>query len=176
VVVAREEASGTRLVAYVVADSEPLDTQALSERIAHMLPSHMVPAAIVDLPALPLTANGKLDRRALPAPGRVPARVFAPPEGDTEQALAAIWQDALGVAEVGRHDDFFRLGGHSLALLNIQERIEARWSVRPPLRLYFEKSSLAAMAALIAECRSSAPESPLADLDAMSSLLDSLEA
>ncbi len=104
------------------------------------------------------------------------SRAFVPPEGKPRQALAAIWKEALGVADVGRHDDFFRLGGHSLALLKAQERIEARWSVRPPLRLYFERSSLAAMAELIAECRSRASASSLAELDEMSSLLDSLEA
>ena len=88
----------------------------LRQHLQARLPDYMVPVAYVWLEALPLTGNGKLDKRALPVP-QVDAYVreaYAPPQGEAENLLAAIWRELLGVERVGRYDHFFELGGHSL--------------------------------------------------------------
>ncbi|MBC7212544.1 MAG: amino acid adenylation domain-containing protein, partial [Pseudomonas sp.] len=119
VVVAREDQPGQpRLVAYFTAQAgfeAPLPEQLRTQLLAH-LPEYMVPVAFVALQALPLTANGKLDRRALPAPERSALfeRGYVAPEGELERALAQLWAELLQVEQVGRHDHFFALGGHSL--------------------------------------------------------------
>ncbi|WP_144258876.1 phosphopantetheine-binding protein, partial [Erwinia amylovora] len=89
---------------------------ALRTFLAGRLPDYMLPAAWLTLDALPLTPNGKLDRRALPVPDDDAfARAdFEAPQGDTEQLLANLWSELLGVSRIGRRDDFFALGGHSL--------------------------------------------------------------
>ncbi|MBL9005521.1 MAG: amino acid adenylation domain-containing protein [Myxococcales bacterium] len=117
VVVAREDKPGDkRLVAYVV--PQPGGSIAIDElrpHLAKQLPQYMLPAMYVSLPALPLTRNGKIDRRALPAPEREPARTaFVPPAGPLEQALASLFCSVLRLPRMGRHDDFFALGGDSL--------------------------------------------------------------
>lgn len=121
VAVAHEAASGTKLVAYVSprdAAREP-DPVALRAALAAELPDYMVPAVIVVLAALPLSANGKIDRKALPEPDFQRDSGFEAPVGDTEQLLAAIWRDVLAVASIGRHDNFFELGGDSILTLKI---------------------------------------------------------
>src|SRR5690606_16944238 len=95
---------------------------------AHLLaelPEYMVPAAYVGLERLPLTANGKLDRRALPEPedGAFARHRYAAPAGGVESTLARLWQELLGIERVGRHDDFFELGGHSLLAVALVERM-----------------------------------------------------
>jgi len=87
----------------------------------------MVPAAYVQLEGLPLTANGKLDRKALPAPDgqAYGVGVYEEPQGEVEQALARIWQEVLKVERVGRHDNFFELGGHSLLAVQMVSRVRA---------------------------------------------------
>ncbi|MFJ5486081.1 amino acid adenylation domain-containing protein, partial [Pectobacterium actinidiae] len=89
------------------------------------LAEYMVPGAFVTLDAFPLTPNGKLDRKALPAPDQtaVATRDYETPQGDVEMALAAVWQELLGLARVGRHDHFFELGGHSLMIVNLIEEM-----------------------------------------------------
>ncbi|UAA37183.1 amino acid adenylation domain-containing protein [Paraneptunicella aestuarii] len=127
-----------RLVAYVIPKSLALLTDQnlgddthqalinkLSEYIGTILPNYMVPSAIVLLDKWPLTPNGKLDRKALPAPDEsalVKAHYEAP-QGETEQLIAALWQDLLGVSQIGRFDDFFNLGGHSLLAVKLIERL-----------------------------------------------------
>ncbi|WP_038266615.1 phosphopantetheine-binding protein, partial [Xenorhabdus cabanillasii] len=88
----------------------------LRAHLSAILPDYMVPAAFVRLDSFPQTPNGKLDRRALPAPdGEAFARqIYEAPQGETEIALAAIWQEVLGIEAISRHDNFFALGGHSL--------------------------------------------------------------
>ncbi|MCU0902858.1 MAG: LLM class flavin-dependent oxidoreductase [Tabrizicola sp.] len=117
VVIAREDQPGdVRLVAYVTADG-PVDETALKTSLAAHLPDVMVPAHVVRLDAFPLTPNGKVDRKALPAPGAGQAaapKVFVPLEGGVEQTIATVWARVLGVPQVGRSDNFFTLGGHSL--------------------------------------------------------------
>ncbi|HJU37973.1 MAG TPA: amino acid adenylation domain-containing protein, partial [Tahibacter sp.] len=121
VVVAREDVPGDkRLVAYLIANAE-LSLSDLRHQLAQSLPDYMLPSAFVTLDTLPLTANGKLDRQALPAPdqGAVVARAYQPPVGATEAAIAAIWCDLLGLDRVGRDDHFFELGGHSLRVVSL---------------------------------------------------------
>jgi thioester reductase-like protein len=97
----------------------------LREYLQHSLPEHMVPTAWRVLERLPLSANGKVDRRALPAPelGERTGREYEPPQGEVEKLLAAVWQELLGVERVGREDHFFELGGHSLLALKVLARI-----------------------------------------------------
>jgi amino acid adenylation domain-containing protein len=127
-VLAREDVPGDRrLVAYYVS-GEPVEVEALRRHLGERLPEYMVPAAYVHLDALPLTANGKLDRRALPAPeGEAFARRgHEAPVGEVEESLAEIWSELLGVDEVGRWDHFFQLGGHSLLAVRLVERMRRR--------------------------------------------------
>ncbi|HEX8431163.1 MAG TPA: amino acid adenylation domain-containing protein, partial [Longimicrobium sp.] len=122
-VLARQDAPGdTRLVAYVVGDAQ---ADELRTHLAEHLPEYMLPAAYVRLDALPLTQNGKLDRKALPAPegDAFATRGYEPPAGAVEEALAEIWSAVLGVERVGRWDHFFELGGHSLLAVRVISRI-----------------------------------------------------
>ncbi len=124
VVLARPRQDGhRRLVAYVVAGGMGAPgAEELREFLGRRLPDHMVPALFVPLDALPLTGNGKVDRRALPEPEEVEAEVgalFVPPEGSVECALAEIWETVLGVERVGRGDSFFALGGDSILSLQV---------------------------------------------------------
>ncbi|MDQ7733303.1 amino acid adenylation domain-containing protein [Halomonas sp. SpR1] len=146
VVVAQEGPGGSRLVAYVVpqADSE-LDTSSLREVLGQRLPDYMVPGVVVTLEALPLSANGKVDRKALPAPDLASVSQYEPPQGEVEEALEEIWSEILGVEQVGRHDNFFELGGDSILSLQIVSRLQrAGWTVTP--RQVFEHQSIAQLA------------------------------
>ncbi|WP_045757888.1 phosphopantetheine-binding protein [Xanthomonas albilineans] len=99
------------------------------------LPDYMLPTAYVQLEALPLTANGKLDRKALPAPdgSAYAAHAYEAPQGAIEQTIAAIWSDLLGLETIGRHDNFFALGGHSLLAVTLTERMRQQ-GLRADLR------------------------------------------
>jgi thioesterase domain-containing protein len=113
----------------------------------------MVPAAYVALDALPLTANGKLDRRALPAPSHTAygQHTYEAPEGELECTVATIWAHVLGIARVGRHDSFFGLGGHSLLALQAMSRL-SKWLEREvPVHLLFANPTVAAMARRIGD-------------------------
>jgi aryl carrier-like protein len=149
VVVAREEGGGQkRLVGYYVAEAGgQAEVQGLNDRLRdHLrerLPEYMVPAALVRLDALPLTANGKVDRRALPAiEGEAYARgQYEEPRGEVEGALAQIWQHLLGVERVGRQDNFFELGGHSLLAVTLIERMRQK-GLRTDVRTLFDAPTL----------------------------------
>ncbi|WP_157064385.1 non-ribosomal peptide synthetase, partial [Pseudomonas sp. CMR5c] len=119
VVLAREDVPGDkRLVAYYTsaAGHAKLPVEQVRQALLEHLPDYMVPALFVHLDALPLSPNGKLERKALPAPGLEAAlvREYEAPVGDTEILLAQLWAELLNVERVGRHDHFFELGGHSL--------------------------------------------------------------
>ncbi|RML33534.1 non-ribosomal peptide synthetase, partial [Pseudomonas syringae] len=138
VVIAREDVPGDkRLVAYFTADSE-LNLDVLREYLLGQLPDYMVPVAYVRLESLPLTPNGKLDRKALPAPDQMAlvSREYEAPQGTTEKAIANIWQDLLGIDQVGRHDHFFELGGHSLLAVKLIERMRQQ-SMSTDVRVLF---------------------------------------
>ncbi|HEY0371588.1 MAG TPA: AMP-binding protein, partial [Thermoanaerobaculia bacterium] len=155
VVVAREDVPGDkRLVAYVVwSAGATLPPSALRDALSAQLPEYMVPSAFVTLDALPLSPNGKLDRKALPAPEATAliAREYEAPEGEIEEQLAAIWQELLRVERVGRSDSFFELGGHSLLAVQLQTRITDALLVEVPLRSLIVVSDLRHLAAEVAE-------------------------
>jgi len=151
---------GTRLVAYV--SPQPgyeLDGEILRQALAAELPDYMVPAPLVVLARLPLNPNGKVDRHALPAPEAVigdSTQPTEPPQGETEQALAAIWAEVLGLPAVGRHDNFFALGGDSILSLQIVSRGRvAGWQITP--RQMFEHQSVAALASVVQRVGTAAP-------------------
>ncbi|SFI38015.1 amino acid adenylation domain-containing protein [Pseudomonas syringae] len=153
VVLCREDVPGDkRLVAYVTAlqSERLLDIETLREHLQGTLPQYMVPAAYVQLDALPLTANGKLDRKALPAPDRssVASRGYEAPESDAEMAIARIWQDLLQLEQVGRHDHFFELGGHSLLAVKLIERMR-QIDLVADVRVLFSQPTLSALAAAV---------------------------
>jgi hypothetical protein len=150
-----EDPSGTggRLVAWVVPrEEEPLSVAELRSRLGARLPAYMVPSAWVFLPALPLTTNGKVDRRALPAPeGRGVEVPFVEPRTATERELAAVWREILGVDRVGAEDDFFELGGHSLLAARVAARMRTVFHLDLSVRLLFDRPKLADLAAAIEE-------------------------
>ncbi len=126
VVARREKAGERRLAAYVVGKEEPPPLPELLAWLRERLPEYMVPSAFVFLPALPLSPNGKVDVRALPAPERLRpelAATYAAPQSELERIIAAVWQEALAVKKVGIHDNFFDLGGHSLLLAKVHSRL-----------------------------------------------------
>jgi acyl carrier protein len=131
-VIAREDAPGDkRLIAYYTpsaAGAQETDAAGAKEFRLHLsasLPEYMIPAAYVRLESLPLTPNGKLDRKALPAPevDSYSTRCYEPPEDETEQKIAGIWQDVLNFTPVGRDDNFFDLGGNSIRLMSVHSRL-----------------------------------------------------
>ncbi|MGY2293621.1 amino acid adenylation domain-containing protein, partial [Pseudomonas sp. SDO5511_1_S431] len=169
-----------RLVAYFT-ETQPLAIQTLRDWLQGHLPDYMVPAAYVRLDSLPLTANGKLDRKALPEPNQdaVLSRGYEAPQGSVEVALAQIWADVLKVERVGRHDNFFELGGHSLLAVNLIGRMRLL-GLGADVRILFSQPTLVALAAAVgsgqevkvpanlisAECTRITPELlPLANLD-----------
>ncbi|MGM7649296.1 amino acid adenylation domain-containing protein, partial [Nocardia sp. JW2] len=149
-VIVREDTPGDqRIVAYVVADAdiEP-DLDAVRTGAAEQLPAYMVPAALVRLEWIPLTVNGKLDRRALPAPA-VQARAFRAPVTPVQETVAAVFADVLGLDRVGVDDDFFDLGGNSLIATRVVARIGAALGATVPVRALFEASTVEALAARV---------------------------
>ncbi len=149
-VIVREDQPGDqRIVAYVVADgdAEP-DLDVVRSGAAEQLPAYMVPAALVRLEWIPLTVNGKLDRRALPAPA-VQARAFRAPVTPVQETVAAVFADVLGLDRVGVDDDFFDLGGNSLIATRVVARIGAALGATVPVRALFEASTVEALAARV---------------------------
>lgn len=138
-VIAREDAPGsTRLVAYLSVEPHLAGrnaSQTLRPYLSSRLPDYMLPSAFVLVEQLPLSPNGKLDRRALaPAAEDFAHREYEAPNDETETLLAAIWADLLGLERIGRHDDFFELGGHSLLAVQVTLRARETFGVEVPLR------------------------------------------
>lgn len=155
-VVARDDdGDGRRLVAYVIPqESRALAVSALRASLKETLPSYMQPSAFVILDALPLTASGKVDRRALPAPARSRPQVdvvYAAPINSVEKVLANLWAEVLGVAEIGIDDDFLQLGGDSLLGARIVVSVNERFSPQSPLKILFETPTVARLAAYLIE-------------------------
>ncbi|MDZ7959081.1 MAG: amino acid adenylation domain-containing protein [Aulosira sp. DedQUE10] len=153
VVVREDEPGNQRLIAYIV--PQPAQTLAIAE-IRHLLaekvPNYMLPAAFVTLDKLPLTPNGKIDRRALPTPDTTRTNlevVFVAPRNTIEEAIAKIWQQVLGAAQVGVNDNFFELGGHSLLATQVISRLRKTLAIDLPLRALFAYPTVAELATTI---------------------------
>ncbi|HLL48570.1 MAG TPA: amino acid adenylation domain-containing protein, partial [Longimicrobiaceae bacterium] len=149
-----EDAPGQkRLVAYVAADEGAgLEAAELRSRLRARLPGYMVPGAIVLLDRLPLNANGKVDRRALPVPAPDTA-TFVAPRTVTEEVLSGIWAEVLKREQVGVEDGFFDLGGHSLLATQVVSRVRQAFGVELPLKALFETPTVLALAARVEELR-----------------------
>ncbi|KAK9763050.1 hypothetical protein K7432_010635 [Basidiobolus ranarum] len=140
--------SSKHLVAYIVAEPrEKLLISALRDLIAANLPDYMLPAAFVRLNTLPLTSNGKVDRKALPAPDRedFTQKSYEAPQGEIEATLTKIWTELINLDEIGRHDNFFSLGGNSLLAVQMIERL-SRLNLKISIRTLFEKPTLCELA------------------------------
>ncbi|HEY1375665.1 MAG TPA: amino acid adenylation domain-containing protein, partial [Gemmataceae bacterium] len=180
-VLAREDSPGDRqLVGYLVpkpgasaADEEILDF------LKHLLPEYMVPARLVRLESLPLDRNGKVDRKALPAPGVVsdersastthhsPLTTHQPgPRTDVERALVGIWSKLLNRATVGVHDDFFDLGGHSLLAIKAMSRVRDELGIDLPVQHLFDQPTVAGLAAVVAEAQGPPVAEPVPRIEA----------
>lgn len=172
-VLAREDIPGDkRLVAYVVPSQDPAaSAQELRGFLMHELPDYMLPSSFVFLDSLPLTANGKIDRRALPPPEQTRPELeetYAAPRTPVEELLAGIWAEVLKLERIGIHDNFFDLGGHSLKATQAMSRLCEAFHVEMPLRSLFEHPTVAGLAARISQNRTEEPEY-------LASMLDELE-
>ncbi len=144
-----DDRTGDRLVAYLVpAAGVDLDTEGVRAELTRTLPSYMVPSAFVALEALPLNANGKLDRKALPAPV-FETRDFRAANTALEEIVAGAFADVLGVEQVGLDDDFFALGGNSLVATQLVARLGAALDTQVPVRVVFEDSTVAGVVAAV---------------------------
>ena len=157
VVVAQGRADDKRLAAYIVEHDTPVDaehglalTGTLRDYLSAGLPEYMVPSAYVRLDNLPLTANGKLDRKALPVPSQdaFAHAAYEAPKDEMEAVLAGAWTELLGVDQVGRHDNFFALGGHSLMAVRLLERLR-RQGLSLAVRDVFQKPVLSVLASTL---------------------------
>ena len=155
VVVAQNHGADTRLLAYIVTDAKPSpDIRTIRRALAETLPPHMIPSAFVPLESMPVTANGKIDRRALPAPEQARPDLsvdYVTPRTNIEQSLARIWAGVIGLTQIGVHDDFFELGGHSMAAIQIVSQVIKEFGLEVPLQLLFQSPTVAEMAVAIDE-------------------------
>jgi acyl-CoA synthetase (AMP-forming)/AMP-acid ligase II len=150
-VIAREDIPGDkRLVAYVVAGRATTDD--LRTHLKRHLPDYMIPTSFTQLPKLPLTANGKVDRNALPAPDHEASGAttqHVAPRTPTESRIAAIWGEALGIPSPGIHDNFFDVGGHSLKAAEIVTKLRSALEVDVGMRHLFEQPTIAGLAEIV---------------------------
>ncbi len=157
-----------RLIAYIVPRADQLDVDDLRSRLREKLPPFMVPSLFVTLEALPTTANGKLDRGALPAPTGLQPRqagAYAPPETPLEESLAEIWSEVLAIDRVGIDDDFFALGGHSMLAVRMLARLQDAYGYAPYLGSLFDHSTIRQLAELLMlEMLTDASDAELAEL------------
>jgi acyl-CoA synthetase (AMP-forming)/AMP-acid ligase II/acyl carrier protein len=177
IVVAHAQNAATTLVAYIVTDRDsPPATDDLRAYLRQRLPDYMLPASFISMEEMPLTPNGKVDRKALPEPDTsrpVLTKGYVPPETEIEQRMAEIWQKVLGLEKVGRHDNFFDLGGDSISVMKMMICVSQVLGVETPPKTLFEMPTLADFAgsvedSLIAEIESLSDEEAellLASLD-----------
>ncbi|MEZ4868990.1 MAG: amino acid adenylation domain-containing protein [Caldilineaceae bacterium] len=146
-----DEMGNKRLVAYVApVAGAAVDVPLLTHYLHSQLPAYMVPAHFISLAALPLTANGKVDRQALPAPERVQVTEYVAPRSPTEATLAAIWAELLGLERVGVHDNFFALGGDSIQSIQVVARANQQ-GLHLTMQQMFQYQSIAALAKQVSE-------------------------
>ncbi|KAA6167831.1 amino acid adenylation domain-containing protein, partial [Pseudomonas marginalis] len=183
VVIAQDGPTGKRLVAYVVpGDAQRLQGSeqdhsrygaALGASLARNLPDYMVPGQWIVLERMPLSPNGKLDRKALPKADPVLAQqVYQAPETEIEQQIAEIWQGILHIERIGLGDNFFDLGGHSLLATQAVSRINSQLGIDIALRLIFETPTLAEFAQAVLASRSALSEEGLSDIEKMMDLME----
>ena len=150
VVILREDTPGDqRLAAYVVAERDAVPSPALTNMLKAKLPEYMVPADIVFLETLPLTSNGKIDRKSMPAPAHDRSLLenkFIAPRTPHEKEIARIWGEVMSLENPGIHDNFFELGGHSLLATRVISRINFTFGIQLPLRELFESPTIAGLA------------------------------
>ncbi len=161
------------LMAYVVPHQKPPIPSELRDFLKTKLPDYMIPAIFMPLETLPMTPNGKVDRRALPAPyasQREHEAGFVPPRTPTEEVIAAIWAEVLGIEKIGIHDHFFALGGHSLLATQVLSRLQEAFSLQLPLRRVFDRPTIAALAELVM-----AQQLEQAESDALEQILGEIE-
>jgi len=151
VVLAYERSAGDRrLIGYYVPEGPGITAASLRSGVARHLPDHMVPSGFVELSALPLTRNGKVDRAALPAPELDAAdRIYVAPRDDTEASVATLLAEVLKQERVGVLDNFFALGGHSLHLMQVMAKSHAMFGVELPLRTLYETPTVEALAQVV---------------------------
>jgi amino acid adenylation domain-containing protein len=150
-VLAREDEPGNkRLVGYLVSrNGAAPDTDELRAFLETELPEYMVPTQFVVMDKLPLTQNGKVDRKALPAPSKASAGAGGPPQTETEKAVAAIWSELLRMEGIGIHDDFFDLGGQSITAVGLVARLRTSFDVNIELAILFERPTIAGLSEAI---------------------------
>jgi acyl carrier protein len=162
-VTAREDAAGEkRLVGYLVTRNGPPPAGELRDFIRTKLPAYMVPTHFVMLKEFPLTPNGKIDAKRLPAPDDTAAtpRNYVAPRNDQERALAEVFQEALTLPQISMDDDFFQLGADSLSATRAFARINRRFGIDLPLRAIFENPTVAGLAGLVQSAKPSPPSRP----------------
>ncbi|KAF9190483.1 hypothetical protein BGZ49_003689, partial [Haplosporangium sp. Z 27] len=147
-VVAIGEEDGKQLVAYVEGDNHEQLADILREHLTHTLPDYMIPAVFVCLDKMPLTSRGKIDRRALPDPdfSSSVTRNYVAPQGEIEIALATMWSELLRIKRVGRHDNFFMLGGHSILAMRVLNSVAAAFGPQLPMSKFFASPTLCGFA------------------------------
>lgn len=154
-VIVHEDLPGNkRLAAYLVAEhGNTADTEAVKTHLKQHLPEYMLPSAWLWLDAMPLNANGKLDRNALPASAAScnDAPAYVAPRDEAEQAVADIWREVLGVRQVSIHDDFFELGGHSLSGVQVTAKVQELFNIEMPVNILFEAATVAQYVERLAE-------------------------
>ncbi|WP_068713714.1 non-ribosomal peptide synthetase [Vibrio tritonius] len=154
VVIARGTSANKQLVGYFTSE-QVLSIEAIKAQMGERLPEYMVPAALMQIEAIPLTPNGKMDRKALPEPAEEAfvRRVYVAPQGEQEHLLASLWQQLLGIEQVGRFDSFFELGGHSLLAIQLIENLRRQgWELK--IKALFSQPVLADVAtSLVAQCQ-----------------------
>jgi amino acid adenylation domain-containing protein len=162
VVILYEIDSNPRLIAYIMATEKSANVaEKVREYLKNRIPNYMIPSQIMVLDQFPLTANGKLDRRALPAPDTTASSDLEIPVTPTEELLASLWQGLLKVKSVGRSDNFFELGGHSLLATQLVTRIRDIFGVEVPVRKIFEQNILSELAKEINQASASVALPPI---------------
>ncbi|RKZ73416.1 MAG: non-ribosomal peptide synthetase, partial [Gammaproteobacteria bacterium] len=154
VVIIREDQPGDkRLIAYIVPKTQEIMHSTLRQFLKEKLPDYMVPSAFVELEAMPLTPNGKVDRRAFPAPGQTQEdhKNFVAPQDKLEQQLANLWEKVLHVHPIGRHDNFFERGGHSLLAVTLLAQIEKAFGKGLSMMTIFQAPTIAQFADILRE-------------------------
>jgi acyl-coenzyme A synthetase/AMP-(fatty) acid ligase/acyl carrier protein len=171
VVLAREDEQGDkRLLAYVVPSREQsaaVTGEDLRTYLKQQLPDYMVPQAVIILPKLPLNANGKIDRQALPEPEAASStKAYVAPQTQTEQTIAEIWAEVLRrePGKISADDNFFDLGGHSLMATQVVSRLRERFTVEVPMRVMFDQPTIVGLARAVEDAQASQPETEPDDM------------